>query len=156
MRALPNGHGLEERTISIDEMTGVQVLERKHPGLPLQSGQVLQCASSIFGIGRVAGSSMVMSSLDRSSSLLRIDAAGRRMPSPTYSACSPTICQPQSGTSSWTPEYPSKCERAALQSPHLPMAQVRRWNELNESWQTRLDSITGSTVNVEFRRIGKR
>jgi hypothetical protein len=44
VRALPNGHGLEERTISIDEMTGVQVLERKHPGLPLQPGQVLQCA----------------------------------------------------------------------------------------------------------------
>jgi putative transposase len=29
-----------ERVISCDEMTGVQALERKHPGLPLRAGQV--------------------------------------------------------------------------------------------------------------------
>ena len=31
-----------ERTISIDELTGVQALERKHPGLPLAAGKVDQ------------------------------------------------------------------------------------------------------------------
>ena len=29
-----------ERTLSTDEMTGVQALERKHPGLPLAPGKV--------------------------------------------------------------------------------------------------------------------
>lgn len=29
-----------ERTISTDELTGVQALERKHPGLPLAPGKV--------------------------------------------------------------------------------------------------------------------
>lgn len=29
-----------ERTVSLDEMTGVQALERKHPGLPLAPGKV--------------------------------------------------------------------------------------------------------------------
>ncbi len=29
-----------ERTVSTDEMTGVQALERKHPGLPLAPGKV--------------------------------------------------------------------------------------------------------------------
>lgn len=33
-------HG--ERTISLDELTGVQALERKHPDLPMQSGHVLR------------------------------------------------------------------------------------------------------------------
>ncbi len=31
-----------ERTISIDELTGVQALERKHPDLPMQPGHVLR------------------------------------------------------------------------------------------------------------------
>jgi transposase len=31
-----------ERTISLDELTGVQALERKHPDLPLQPGRVLR------------------------------------------------------------------------------------------------------------------
>lgn len=31
-------HG--ERTVSTDEMTGIQALQRKHPGLPLRPGQV--------------------------------------------------------------------------------------------------------------------
>ena len=31
-----------ERTISVDEMTGVQALERKHPDLPMQPGHVLR------------------------------------------------------------------------------------------------------------------
>ena len=31
-----------ERTISLDEMTGVQALERKHPDLPMQAGHVLR------------------------------------------------------------------------------------------------------------------
>ena len=31
-----------ERTVSLDEMTGVQALERKHPDLPMQSGHVLR------------------------------------------------------------------------------------------------------------------
>jgi hypothetical protein len=30
----------DERTISLDEMTGVQALERKHPGLPMAPGKV--------------------------------------------------------------------------------------------------------------------
>ena len=30
-----------ERTISMDELTGVQALERKHPDLPMQPGHVL-------------------------------------------------------------------------------------------------------------------
>jgi hypothetical protein len=29
-----------ERVVSTDELTGVQVLERKHPGLPMQPGKV--------------------------------------------------------------------------------------------------------------------
>ena len=29
-----------ERTVSSDELTGVQALERKHPGLPLAPGKV--------------------------------------------------------------------------------------------------------------------
>jgi hypothetical protein len=33
-------HG--ERTISLDELTGVQALERKHPDLPMQPGHVLR------------------------------------------------------------------------------------------------------------------
>jgi putative transposase len=31
-----------ERTISLDEMTGVQALERKHPDLPMQPGHVMR------------------------------------------------------------------------------------------------------------------
>lgn len=31
-----------ERTISMDELTGVQALERKHPYLPMQPGHVLR------------------------------------------------------------------------------------------------------------------
>jgi hypothetical protein len=31
-----------ERSISMDELTGVQALERKHPDLPMQPGQVLR------------------------------------------------------------------------------------------------------------------
>ena len=31
-----------ERTISMDELTGVQALERKHPDLPMQPGHVLR------------------------------------------------------------------------------------------------------------------
>jgi hypothetical protein len=31
-----------ERSISMDELTGVQALERKHPDLPMQSGHVLR------------------------------------------------------------------------------------------------------------------
>ncbi len=31
-----------ERTISVDELTGVQAVERKHPDLPMQPGHVLQ------------------------------------------------------------------------------------------------------------------
>ncbi len=37
-----NEHGLGERTISLDELTGVQALERKHPDLPMQPGHVLR------------------------------------------------------------------------------------------------------------------
>lgn len=33
-------HGQGERTISSDELTGVQALERKHPGLPMAPGKV--------------------------------------------------------------------------------------------------------------------
>lgn len=29
-----------ERVVSTDELTGVQALERKHPGLPMQPGKV--------------------------------------------------------------------------------------------------------------------
>lgn len=31
-----------ERTISMDELTGVQALDRKHPDLPMQPGHVLR------------------------------------------------------------------------------------------------------------------
>ncbi len=36
----PDRHDQGERTISTDELTGVQALERKHPGLPMAPGQV--------------------------------------------------------------------------------------------------------------------
>jgi len=31
---------LGERTISLDEMTGIQALERKHPDLPMRPGKI--------------------------------------------------------------------------------------------------------------------
>jgi len=31
-----------ERTISVDELTGVQAIERKHPDRPMQPGHVLR------------------------------------------------------------------------------------------------------------------
>lgn len=36
----PDRHEKGERTVSTDELTGVQALERKHPGLPLAPGKV--------------------------------------------------------------------------------------------------------------------
>ncbi len=36
----PHRHEQGERTISTDELTGVQALERKHPGLPMAPGKV--------------------------------------------------------------------------------------------------------------------
>jgi transposase len=36
----PERHTQGERTVSTDELTGVQALERKHPGLPLRPGKV--------------------------------------------------------------------------------------------------------------------
>jgi hypothetical protein len=39
-REVPARAEAGERTMSTDEMTGVQALERAHPGLPLQSGRV--------------------------------------------------------------------------------------------------------------------
>jgi len=36
----PERHEQGERTISTDELTGVQALERKHPGLPMAPGKV--------------------------------------------------------------------------------------------------------------------
>jgi hypothetical protein len=36
----PSRHAQGERTVSTDELTGVQALERKHPGLPMQPGAV--------------------------------------------------------------------------------------------------------------------
>lgn len=36
----PNRHAQGERTVSTDELTGVQALERKHPGLPMRPGKV--------------------------------------------------------------------------------------------------------------------
>ena len=39
-RLAPERHEQEERTISTDELTGVQALERKHPGLPMAPGKV--------------------------------------------------------------------------------------------------------------------
>jgi putative transposase len=38
--AAPERHEQGERTISTDELTGVQALERKHPGLPMAPGKV--------------------------------------------------------------------------------------------------------------------
>jgi transposase len=38
----PQRAKLGERTISMDELTGVQAIERKHPDLPMQSGHVLR------------------------------------------------------------------------------------------------------------------
>jgi hypothetical protein len=37
-----------ERTISLDELTGVQALERKHPDLPMQPGHVLRREARIY------------------------------------------------------------------------------------------------------------
>jgi len=39
-RAAPHLAAVGERVMSTDELTGVQALERKHPGLPLASGKV--------------------------------------------------------------------------------------------------------------------
>jgi hypothetical protein len=39
-RAAPTLAEQGERTVSSDEMTGVQALERKHPGLPMALGKV--------------------------------------------------------------------------------------------------------------------
>jgi hypothetical protein len=39
-RLAPERHEQDERTISTDELTGVQALERKHPGLPMAPGKV--------------------------------------------------------------------------------------------------------------------
>jgi len=39
-RQAPERHEQNERTVSTDEMTGVQALERKHPGLPMAPGKV--------------------------------------------------------------------------------------------------------------------
>ncbi len=39
-RTAPERHEQGERTISTDELTGVQALERKHPGLPMAPGKV--------------------------------------------------------------------------------------------------------------------
>jgi hypothetical protein len=36
----PERHAQGERTVSTDELTGVQALERKHPGLPMAPGKV--------------------------------------------------------------------------------------------------------------------
>lgn len=36
----PEKHAQGERTVSSDELTGVQALERKHPGLPMAPGKV--------------------------------------------------------------------------------------------------------------------
>jgi hypothetical protein len=36
----PERHEQAERTVSTDELTGVQALERKHPGLPMAPGKV--------------------------------------------------------------------------------------------------------------------
>jgi transposase len=38
--AAPQGAEQGERTVSTDELTGVQALERKHPGLPMAPGKV--------------------------------------------------------------------------------------------------------------------
>jgi putative transposase len=38
--AAPERHEQGERTITTDELTGVQALERKHPGLPMAPGKV--------------------------------------------------------------------------------------------------------------------
>jgi hypothetical protein len=42
MRGRLNEHCLGERTISMDELTGVQAIERKFPDLPMQPGHVLR------------------------------------------------------------------------------------------------------------------
>src|SRR5512143_2897344 len=39
-RQAPERAAQGERTLSTDELTGVQALERKHPGLPMQPGKV--------------------------------------------------------------------------------------------------------------------
>jgi transposase len=39
-RAAPERHAQGERFVSTDELTGVQALERKHPGLPMAPGKV--------------------------------------------------------------------------------------------------------------------
>jgi hypothetical protein len=43
-----------EATVSTDEMTGVQALERKHPDLPMQSGRVLRREFEYIRHGRLS------------------------------------------------------------------------------------------------------
>lgn len=49
-----------ERTISLDELTGVQALERKHPDLPMQPGHVLRREFEYIRQARCPGSSILM------------------------------------------------------------------------------------------------
>jgi hypothetical protein len=43
-----------ERTISMDELTGVQALSRKHPDLPMQPSHVLRCEFEYIGHGTLS------------------------------------------------------------------------------------------------------
>jgi len=47
--------------MSLDELTGVQALERKYPDLPMQAGHVLRREFEIFGTAPYPGSSIAMS-----------------------------------------------------------------------------------------------
>jgi hypothetical protein len=65
-----------ERTISLDELTGVQALERMHPDLPCSQAMCCGASSSTSGMAHCPGLSTSMSSPDRSSSRLGADTLG--------------------------------------------------------------------------------
>jgi hypothetical protein len=48
----PERASIGERTISIDEMTGVQALERAAPGLPMQPATSSAASSNAFATAR--------------------------------------------------------------------------------------------------------
>nr|WP_244422596.1 hypothetical protein [Ktedonobacter racemifer] len=75
-----------ERTMSTDELTGVQALERKHPGLPLAPGHVQRREFEYERHGtRDAHSQSGCGHRKAAGSFLRPDAEGRRFSSPCAS-----------------------------------------------------------------------
>src|SRR5207248_247478 len=64
----PQRAAAEERTISIDELTGVQAIEHKHPDLRCNQVMCCDARSSISGMARCPGLTILTWSLDTWSS----------------------------------------------------------------------------------------